>query len=105
VSVRRVSVAFNAQARRGPRPRNPVESSPTVAMDVLATGSKCIEPLADRRVRRLDSATLRRHRASPAGFGFPGPLIGFGRQFWKVSDLWHTLMTETWGTRTVRRRG
>ncbi|MFJ5991577.1 epoxide hydrolase family protein [Lentzea sp. NPDC092896] len=32
------------------------------------------------------------------GFGFPGPLTGFPDvNFWKVADLWHTLMTETLG--------
>jgi hypothetical protein len=40
------------------------------------------------------------------GFGFPGPLTGFSDiNFWKVSDLWHTLMNRDPGIREVRRRG
>jgi pimeloyl-ACP methyl ester carboxylesterase len=32
------------------------------------------------------------------GFGFPGPLTDFPDvNFWKVADLWHTLMTDTLG--------
>jgi pimeloyl-ACP methyl ester carboxylesterase len=61
--------------------------------------SKVIDPLAD-------PAAFGGHPAdafdvivpSLPGFGFPGPLTGFSDvNFWKVSDLWHTLMTETLG--------
>lgn len=59
--------------------------------------SKVIDPLADPAAVGGDPAdAFDVIVPSLPGFGFPSPLNGFlDVNFWKVSDLWHTLMTET----------
>jgi hypothetical protein len=61
--------------------------------------SKVIGPLADPAAFGGDPAdAFDVIVPSLPGFGFPGPLTGFPDvNFWKVSDLWHTLMTERLG--------
>ncbi|GAA2381461.1 epoxide hydrolase 1 [Streptomyces sp. XM4011] len=61
--------------------------------------SKVIDRLADPAADGGDPAdAFEVIVPSLPGFGFPGPLTGFPDiNFWKVSDLWHTLMTETLG--------
>lgn len=97
VSVAGVPVHFLRKPGRGPRPI-PV---------ILTHGwpwtfwhwSKVIDSLADPATFGGDPAdAFDVIVASLPGFGFPGPLTGFSDvNFWKVSDLWHTLMTETLG--------
>lgn len=61
--------------------------------------SKVIDPLADPAAFGGDPAdAFDVIVPSLPGFGFPGPLTGFPDvNFWKVADLWHTLMTEALG--------
>src|SRR6202161_820146 len=97
VSVAGVPVHFMRKPGRGPRP---------VPL-ILTHGwpwtfwhwSKVIDPLADPAPFGADPAeAFDVIVPSLPGFGFPGPLAGFPDiNFWKVSDLWHTLMTETLG--------
>lgn len=97
VSVDGVPVHFMREPGRGPRP---------IPL-ILTHGwpwtfwhwSKVIGPLADPAAYGGDPAdAFDVIVPSLPGFGFPGPLTGFPDvDFWKVSDLWHTLMTETLG--------
>ncbi|WP_328535317.1 epoxide hydrolase family protein [Streptomyces sp. NBC_00344] len=61
--------------------------------------SKVIDPLADPAAFGGDSAdAFDVIVPSLPGFGFSGPLPGNpDMNFWKVADLWHTLMTDTLG--------
>ena len=97
VGVASVSVHFMRKPGRGPRP---------VPL-ILTHGwpwtfwhwSKVIDPLADPAAFGGDPAdAFDVIVPSLPGFGFPGPLTGLPDvNFWKVSDLWHTLMTEVLG--------
>ncbi|MEV7009187.1 epoxide hydrolase [Streptosporangium sp. NPDC051022] len=61
--------------------------------------SKVVDPLADPGAFGGDPAdAFDVIVPSLPGFGFPGPLTGRPDiNFWKVADLWHTLMTDTLG--------
>ena len=97
VRVAGVLVHFMRKPGRGPRP---------VPL-ILTHGwpwtfwhwSKVIGPLADPAASGGDPAdAFDVIVPSLPGFGFPGPLTGFPDvNFWKVADLWHTLMTQTLG--------
>jgi pimeloyl-ACP methyl ester carboxylesterase len=97
VSVAGVPVHFMRKPGRGPRP---------IPL-ILTHGwpwtfwhwSKVIDPLADPAAFGADPVdAFDVIVPSLPGFGFPGPLTGFPDvNFWKVSDLWHSLMTETLG--------
>jgi pimeloyl-ACP methyl ester carboxylesterase len=97
VSVAGIPVHFIRKPGRGPRP---------IPL-ILTHGwpwtfwhwSKVIDPLADPAAFGGDPAdAFDVIVPSLPGFGFPGPLTGFADvNFWKVADLWHTLMTETLG--------
>jgi pimeloyl-ACP methyl ester carboxylesterase len=97
VSVAGVPVHFMGKPGRGPRP---------IPL-ILSHGwpwtfwhwSKVIDPLADPAAFGGDPVdAFDVIVPSLPGFGFPGPLAGFPDvSFWKVADLWHTLMTETPG--------
>ncbi|MFJ9692240.1 epoxide hydrolase family protein [Kitasatospora sp. NPDC101183] len=99
VEVAGVPVHFLRKAGKGPRP---------VPL-ILTHGwpwtfwhwSKVIDPLADPGAFGGDPAdAFEVIVPSLPGFGFPGPLRGFPDvNFWKVSDLWHVLMTEVLGYR------
>jgi pimeloyl-ACP methyl ester carboxylesterase len=97
VSVAGVPVHFMRKPGRGPRP---------IPL-ILTHGwpwtfwhwSKVIDPLAVPAAFGGDPVeSFEVIVPSLPGFGFPGPLTGFADvNFWKVADLWHTLMTEILG--------
>jgi hypothetical protein len=71
--------------------------------------SRVIDPLADPGAHGGDPAdAFEVIVPSFPGFGFSTPLLGNpGMNFWKVADLWHTLMIQgpRWGTEIRRSVG